>query len=197
MSLSIKILALALPFMAAITLAHAQTDVVERLNVPGPIQFDGKDFALAWTSAPTEGYFKQEYVPAGQVVETFTDMFLVEVATRPLRPIDAAGGQIQSLQARKQTDPVVNYDILHNENSGEVLLDFVLSDLKADPIFVEWNAYRYVEQPDGEGVVLYGISRRGYGDDGAKALLESLKTIRSPTILALSSAELPPVSVKD
>lgn len=192
----LKLLAL-VPFMAVATPALAQADMVERLGVPGPIAFEGQDFALAWTSAPTEGYVKQEYVPAGQAVETYTDMFLVEVATRPLRPIDAAGGQIQSLQERKETDPVVNFDILHNENTGEVLLDFVLSDLSADPIIVEWNAYRYMQQPDGEGVVLYAISRRGYGDDGAKALLESLKTIRTPTIAALARAELPAVNIAD
>lgn len=192
----LKLLAL-VPFMAVATPALAQADMVERLGVPGPIAFEGQDFALAWASAPTEGYFKQEYVPAGQAVETYTDMFLVEVATRPLRPIDAAGGQIQSLQERKETDPVVNFDILHNENTGEVLLDFVLSDLSADPIIVEWNAYRYMQQPDGEGVVLYAISRRGYGDDGAKALLESLKTIRTPTIAALARAELPAVNIAD
>lgn len=192
----LKLLAL-VPFMAVATPALAQADMVERLGVPGPIAFEGQDFALAWTSAPTEGYFKQEYVPADQAVETYTDMFLVEVATRPLRPIDAAGGQIQSLQERKETDPVVNFDILHNENTGEVLLDFVLSDLSADPIIVEWNAYRYMQQPDGEGVVLYAISRRGYGDDGAKALLESLKTSRMPTIAALARAELPAVNIAD
>ena len=51
---------------------------------------------------------------------------------------------VQSLDARKGTDPVVNHQLLRNDSTGEILLDFLISDTSASPIVVEWNAYRYV-----------------------------------------------------
>lgn len=193
----LKRLAVLLSIVLVWAPALAQSEIVERLGVPGPITFEGQSFELAWSSAPGGGYYKQEYVPAGQSVETYIEMFLVEAVTSPLRPIDAANGQVKLVQQRKGTDPVANFDIRQNEQSGEVVLDFLLSDLKANPIVVEWNVYRYVPRPGGEGVVLYALSRRGYGDDGAKALLGQLKSIRSSTVLALVNAKLPSVSIKD
>jgi hypothetical protein len=172
----------------------AQSD---QLGVPGPLSFQSQDYALAWTSQPSDTYFKQEYVPDGQDVETFEDMIFVEAVVGTLAPMDAATVQIQSLEARKGSDPVVNYDVLQNEASGEVLLDFVISDLQANPVVVEWNAYRYLPLADGEGVVLVGISRRGYGEEGATAFMSGLGAMRSEAISALVNLELPAIAIEN
>ncbi|MCX8996047.1 hypothetical protein NOF55_02920 [Rhizobiaceae bacterium BDR2-2] len=180
---------LALPAMAQSATAP------DRLGIPGPITFDDKAFVLSWSSQPSTTYFKQEYLPAGQTGNTYTEMFLVEALLGNVRPIDSAGAQVKMIQQRQQTDKVANFSILQNEQTGEVLLDFVLSDLQANPIIVEWNAYRYVPLEGAEGVALYAISRRGYGEDGAKALLQGLGAIRDSHMQELGSSDLPPVKV--
>lgn len=170
----------------------AQSDL---LGVPGPISFQGEDYALAWSSQPSDTYFKQEYVPEGQKVEAYQDMILVEAVTGAVTPMEAAAAQIQTLEARKGSDPVVNYDVMQNEATGEVLLDFLVSDLAADPVVVEWNAYRYQALGDGEGVALVAISRRGYGEDGATSFMTGLGSMRSETINALANLSFPAVSI--
>jgi hypothetical protein len=184
-------LALATFALMAMPIA-AQT---ERLGVAGPIAFEGQDYALAWSAQPSTGYFKQEYVPEGQVVETYEQMFLVEAVTGPISPRDAAASQVRTLEARRGADPVRNYQLMQNETSGEVLLDFLISDLKADPVVVEWNAYRYVSLPSGEGVALFAISKRGYGDDGARAFMTALGEMRTEAINALAAYQLPKVTI--
>lgn len=176
--------------------AMAQGEAVgDALGVPGPIAFMGEDYALAWTANPSDGYFKQEYVPAGQDVETFTKMVLVEAVVAPISPMEAAVSQIQTLEARREFDPVVNHELIQNEATGEVLLDFVISDLSADPIIVEWNAYRYLPLEGDDGVALFAISHRGYGDDGASELLSGLGETRSKAIDALATYDLPVIAV--
>lgn len=166
------------------------------LGAPGPIDFGGVDYALAWSSNPSEGYFKHEYVPQGQQVETFDDMFIIEAVYGAVTPENAVAAMIAQLDQRKGSDPVVNYEVLRNGETGEVLLDFLLSDTGADPIVVEWNAYRYTPLEDGEGVALYAISRRGYGEDGARALLQGLGEARGRDIEALAGMELPAVEAR-
>lgn len=184
--------AAAMMLLALPALAQSTED---RLGVPGPVLFQNKSYELKWSSQPSPTYYKQEYVPADQAVETFTDMFLIEALTQPMRAIDSASAQIRMLNGRKGTDPVVNYNIFRNEKTGEVLLDFLISDMKANPIVVEWNAYRYAPRQGGDGVVLYAVSRRGYGEADAKALLQGLKSWRVGIINALASFKAPPVTV--
>lgn len=178
---------------ASAALAQAATD---SLGVPGPITFQGEDYALAWTSQPSPVYIKQEYVPAGQQVETFEDMILVEAASGAISPLEAATFQMQSVEARKGSDPVANHQMISNDATGEVLLDFLISDLSADPIIIEWNAYRYVPLAKGEGVALFAISRRGYGEDGAEAFMTGLSAMRNQAINDFVALELPAISFR-
>ncbi|WEJ34633.1 hypothetical protein [Devosia sp. SD17-2] len=170
----------------------AQSDL---LGVPGPIAFQGESYALAWTSQPSAGYFKQEYLPNGQEAEVYRDMILVEAVSGELTPMDTAAAQIQHLEGRKASDPMLNYDLIQNDTTGEVLLDFLISDLQANPAIVEWNAYRYQTLGKGKGVALIGISRRGYGQDGATSFMTGLGAMRSEAINALAALSFPTITV--
>ena len=168
----------------------AQEDAV---GAPGPFVLEGESFELAWTSHPTETFYKQEYVPAGQTVEAYEQMFIVDVLTNGLAVQDAAGTMVDGLKQRQANDPVVNFAMIENEATGEIILDFVLSDSSSGTVIVEWNAYRYV--PLENGVAMFGISRRGY-DEGATELLKGMKGWRMGTIQALAELDLPEVVVE-
>jgi len=170
-------------------------DAADRLGVPGPISFDGTDYALAWSSTPSPGYFKQEYVPAGQTVENYTTMVLVEAA----RGVDiktALSAQVNMLNQRKGNDPLVNLDVISNNQTGEALLDFIVSnkDTKGEYI-AEWNAYRYTPLPNGQGVMLFAISHRAFGDDNVRSFLGTLRNVRPEQINKVAQHALPEVTL--
>jgi hypothetical protein len=181
--------ALALPALAQ--------DNEERLGIPGPITFEGQDFELAWTSHPAPAYYKQEYVPAGQVVEAYVEMFMVDVLTEGQDPESAAATMIAGLEERKANgDPVVNYDMIANEATGELILDFLISDTSSGEIIVEWNAYRYSPTADGSGgLTLFAISRRAYGEEGATEFLTGLTSWRQTSIQELAVMDMPPITI--
>lgn len=173
--------------------ANAQAS--DHLGVPGPIELDGTAYALAWSAQPAAGYIKQEYVPAGQSVERYDEMLLVETVCCAIGVMDAVAAQATMLNERKEADPLVNMDIIQNEASGEALLDFLISGRDAQGgLIVEWNAYRYAPHAQGDGdsgVLLFGVSHRAYGDEAARTFLEGLKTLRPSLIETLATAELP------
>lgn len=171
--------------------ALAQEAVVEALGVPGPIEFMGDAYALSWTSHPTPDYFKQEYLPEGQQFDSYTAMFMIDAVTSDVTPQAAANGQIAGLEQRKASDPMVNYHQITNSETGEVVLDFLLSDSSGATPILEWNAYRYAKL--GDGIALYAISRRAYGNDG-DAFLAELSQIREDNIAALTEFALPPIT---
>lgn len=183
------VVAVALVCMSG-SVALAQEDAV---GAPGPFVLEGESFELAWTSHPTDTFYKQEYLPEGQSVEAYEQMFMVDVLTNGISVQDAAGTMVDGLKERQANDPVVNLALIENEATGEIILDFVLSDSSSGKVIVEWNAYRYVPLED--GVAMFGISRRGY-DDGASELLKGMKGWRMGTIEALAGLELPDVVVE-
>lgn len=168
----------------------AAAQVVDYLGVPGPIELGGKSYELAWSSKPSETYTKQEYVPAGQKVETYSQMVLVERVTGDVKVIDVVRSQMDMLEKRKGTDPLVHYEILQKNATKEVVLDFLVSakDTKGEYV-IEWNLYRYA--PMKSGVLLFAVSHRAYGNDNAKAFLGGLKALRTAQTGALLKADLP------
>jgi hypothetical protein len=187
-----RLVAVTLAAVLALTgAAPAQEDA---LGVPGPITFEAETFELAWTSNPSPTYFKQEYLPEGEAPESYSQMFIVEAVTQGPTPQQAAEAMMESLDERKAEDPMVNHALIANETTGEMVLDFILSATGPDgERVVEWNAYRYVRL--GDGVALYAISRRGYGD-GIETFLWELNNWRETTVHALATMDVPELTVE-
>ena len=179
--------------LLSLTPALAQ-DATDYLGVPGPLTVGDTTYALSWSSNPSEGYYKQEYLPKGAVPETYDSMVMVEfLATdRPLAEVVAA--QTAMVEERKATDPVANVAVLQNETTGEIVVDFLVSAKDENGEFIiEWNGYRYVEaeynnQP---GAMLFAISERAYGNEEAENFLKGLRDFKADRIVELTNADLP------
>jgi hypothetical protein len=178
-----------LAFVSLTLQAGAQEDA---LGIPGPIHFDSTSYALVWTSNPSPVYYKQEYLADGQALDSYDEMFLIDVLLEGASPQSAAADMVASLTQRRGSDPVVNHELIGNAATGEFILDFLISDASSGTTIVEWNAYRYV--PRESGLVLYGLSRRGYGE-GAIDFLRGMGEWRTQTIQALATMELPPIEL--
>lgn len=183
--------------LAVVSAASEGNDKTDRIGVPGPVAFEGRDYALASTAHPQDNYFKQEYLPAGQGLDSYAHMFLIEALASNVAPKDAAAAQVATLNQRKANDPLVNHEATVNEATGEVMLDFLMSGSVNGKVVVEWNAYRFVPlKGDKPGVILFGISRRAYGENDARTFLTSLKDWRANTIKALTGFNAPPVTLQ-
>lgn len=178
----------------------AAEGAVDRLSLPESIAFNGESYRLSWSSHPTPHYYKQEYLPLGQTSQRFQRMVLIEATVRGIDVNGAVTAQVTMLNKRKSTDPTVNFAVVKNPKNGEIIVDFIVSarDPKGEDV-VEWNAYRYaaLRGKDGaSGVLLFGISRRAYGDD-ATNFLRGLKSARPAEVNALAVHPLPVVRPVD
>ncbi|QEI06924.1 hypothetical protein FXN63_14575 [Pigmentiphaga aceris] len=165
--------------------------VVDQLSVPGPIRVDGVDYLLVWSARPTPTYYKQEYVAATETAERYQRMVLVELVVGDDDMDSIVAAQVKMIEARKASDPVANIAVMKSAATGETIADFLLSArLPSGEDVVEWNAYRYL--PHAEGVMLFGLSRRAYGEE-AMAFLKGLGAERIRVIQSLAAMEMPTV----
>ncbi len=164
----------------------------EFFNVGNPIDYCGKQYYLAWATNPVENYYLQEYLPKGESLEHFNQMFSVSVLFVEKSPSEAVKSKIEELEARKKTDPVVNYMVA--ENDGEYILEFIVSDCdKGSLNTVEVNIHHYKQMTiDGrKASVLCFYSERAYGDD-ITSFIKSIPQKRISWYEAMSNLKINP-----
>jgi len=151
----------------------AQHSPKNYLTLQGPIQIDHEDYFLVWSSNPSDGYYKQEYLRTSDKLEEFDKMVLIEVVEKGLSVSKAIEAKVQEIILRKKFDPVAHYQLLENESTGEYLLDFVFHE---NGIY-EWSAYRYKKYND-DGVLLLAFTMRSF-DNGEIPPTEFLTFLKS------------------
>ena len=113
-------------------------------------------------------------------------MFMVDVVLDGVAPAQKALQMVESLKARKTSDPMVNYGAIVNGAGDMILLDFLMSAPGADGrLVVEWNAYRY--EPYAGGSILTAISRRAYGEEVDDFVRNRLRSLRTADVARLSA----------
>jgi len=188
----------ALAFTLPLTLASFSQARTAEAARAASLTFADVTYHLAWSSQPTPDYIKYEYLPQGEEFPYYHNMLMSELVRLPsgMGVDDAVRNQVEFLKQRKESDPVVNHELIQNKRTGEYLLDFVLSGKTEDgETIIEWNAYRYIPWSSADGTQhgsqLYGYSARAYGDDDGRKFLTDLKKTRPKMIQALADASVP------
>ena len=203
-----------LPFFAAIILISCSDSKVESnkttanntqttvssgrvenlLTAPELVKFKGTDYKLAWSSHPSENYYKQEYIPSGEIIDEYRRMIGIELLGGVLTAQDAVDQKIAEIKARKATDRLSNFELREDKEKNELILDFMLSEGTGESVILEWNVYRYANyQNAGEkGLTLFSYSQRAFGNeviqfgpdirDNRKKYVEEFTALKRPEI---------------
>ncbi len=155
-------------FALAITVATNAQKLKDYLSVP-EIKLDNSVYKLSWSSHPNDSYYKHEYLEKGENPDNYTSMVMLEVLIADMTVEQALGAKLTELKERQKIDQLCNYQIINNPETGEYMLDFLMSSGNGKTLdVVEWNVYRYKKVIDKKGnsmMLLFAWSKRAYGDD--------------------------------
>ena len=76
-------------------LSLSAQSATEYFNVGNPIKYCGTKYSLVWSAQPQENYFVQEYLPKGESLDRYNQMFTVSVIFWNITPLEA-------VQAKKE-----------------------------------------------------------------------------------------------
>jgi len=179
--------------------AFSQGEPKDYIDVPGTLMFDSLAYKLAWSSHPTANYYKQEYLPKGGNIDSFSKMVFIDAILSDTLSLETAvDNKVSELKNRKTKDPVTNYKVFQNPEKTEYIVDFVVGEAVGGLLhIVEWNAYRYRRFTDiggHKGVMLFGVSRRAYDND-INIFFSGLKSTRGKVINALINYNVPEIRI--
>jgi hypothetical protein len=175
-----------------------QGDVVDYYHIPSVLNFNDLNYTLSWSSHPSANYYKQEYLNKGEVLEHFDNLITIEFFITDIEVKNVVQSQISSLIERKKYDRICNYNVIKNRQTGEYILDFILSENESNHSdIVEWNAYHYKPYTDkkgNKGVILFALSHRAY-DNAINVFSKEIKGYRIIYINKLLSYKIPEIYI--
>ena len=173
-------------------LSLSAQSATEYFNAGNPIKYCGTKYYLAWSAQPQENYFVQEYLPKGESLDHYNQMFTVSVIFWDITPLEAVQAKIAELEERKNTDPITNYMVA--ENNGEYILEFIVgdsSDGKMNTVEVDVHYYRQMTINGRNASVLCFYSSRAYGDD-ILPFIQSIPEKRNAWYEGMSNLKITP-----
>jgi len=186
-------------FSFSIAIAGDDKDMI---GVEGPLSFNETSFDLVWSDKARDNYYIQEYLPAGEQLETFEQMMTLHVFLIDMSIDDAVQSKLNELEKRSKTDAICKGSVAETASSDgkEILLDFLLSETQKDtPEIVEYNVYRYVPVNigDGEkGILVYAYTKRAYGNN-VEGFLETINKERRNIVNQMGNTEVPKVKLPE
>jgi len=119
------------------------------------LTISGQTYVPASTNSSDQGMLK-EYVPAGQTIETWSNLFAVRLFKKIASP--------QIYMKRMEADyrgkyPGMKYASGRQESTGRWFMDFIAYPLKDEPKFVEWNFFRAQTNAAG-GIIVFQYAER-------------------------------------
>lgn len=181
--------------LSTFALAQNTKATTDYLKIPGPIAFENKLYHLSWSSHPAANFYKQEYTVKGNPANHYSSMILLDAVTGDATIKNVAGAKISELKKLKETNPFVNYEAIENPKTGEYIIDFLVTANAPDGTIsiAERNVYRYTsftDKANNKGVLLFGVSTRGYGTEVTK-FLSALKMSRKDMTTKVAQFKMP------
>lgn len=169
-----------------IKVVSPEGDPQNYLKISNKIKFNLEDYYLKWSSHPSKGYYKQEYLRKSDEFPDFNRMIIYEF----IKSVGAKGAvqdKIRELDLRK-SDPVLKYELIEGPDGKQFILDFLISDGNT----YEWNIYKYTSV-GGKANILFGFSLRSSqkGELDGYQFFDFLKANRTSLINKMISTKVP------
>ena len=172
---------------------------INYLSIPGPIAVQNQVYQLAWSSHPDASLYKHEYLTTGDQFPNYKSLITVDFVVTPSTVSQAVSTKIRQLAEIKKTNPIVNYELMENKTTGEVIIDCLIGQTAADErnSIIERDIYRYksVSAKSGQrGILLFAVSVRKYGK-AIDPFLATLKATKRDLVNEVAKLSMPTVSL--
>ena len=123
-----------------LTGVKAQDGVRDLLSVPGPIEFNGTEFLLAWSKESSKTLMRQQYMPRDERIEDFNQILDFSFFTKEIDMELAVRQKVESIQKREEKDRFAKVNVTESPDGKEFVVDYFISESPGvSEAFVEYN----------------------------------------------------------
>lgn len=173
--------------------------IINFLAIPGPIIVQKQAYQLTWSAHPDASLYKQEYLTAGDAFPHYKSLVTVDFVVTESTVAQAVSSKLRDLESLKQTNPIMQVEVMRNATTGEVLIDCLIGNNAADEQanLVERDVFRFkaARAKSGQrGILLLAVSNRKYGP-AITPYLTRLKADKSLLVNEVAKLAMPTISI--
>ena len=182
-------------FISTLSFVKAQ-DVPDLLSIPGPIEYDGTEYFLAWSKPMSNTLFRQQYLPSDERIEDFTQLLDFSYFNKEIEMELAVRQKVDGIQQREKSDKFAKVNVVESPDGKEYIVDYFISESpEKGNSFIEYNVYRFKTYNNGtsKSFLILAHSKRMYGD--LKSAAKSLARQRDHLITTMIEFKIPEIKV--
>lgn len=183
-------------FVVSLGFLKAQQNVKDLLSIPGPLEFDGTELFLNWSKQSSNTLFLQQYLPADERIEDFTQLLDFSFFNKEIEIELAVRQKVEWVQHRAKQDKFAKVNVSESPDGKEYIVDYYISEApeKGDS-YIEYSVYRFkpFDHNSQKSFLMLAYVKRIYGD--LKSSAKTLAKDRDRLMTAMIEFKIPEIKV--
>lgn len=183
-------------FIIFISFSKAQNTYADLLSIPGPVEFDGTEYFLSWSKPISKTLVRQQYLPAEESLENFTEMLDFSFFNKEIEIEMAVRQRVEGIQYRAKSDKYAKVNVAESPDGKEFIVDYFTSENpEQGDSFIEYNIYRFKSPQIGtdKNFLILAHTKRVYGD--LRSAAKSLAKERDHLLTAMIEFPIPDIKM--
>lgn len=175
----------------------APVEIIERLNIPGPLTFNENEFILAMSRQNSVTWAQQQYIMRDDVLNNYKELINISYFDKEIDMETAIKQKVEFVEKRRSKDKYSFVNVTESPDGKEIIVDYLTTETPAEgEPYAEYNLDRFKNFDTGgkKSFIIFSYSKRIAGD--LKYASRSLSKERSRLMEAAITTAIPPVTYK-
>lgn len=179
------------------TVVSAPVEVIERLNIPGPLTFNENEFLLAFSKQNSATWAQQQYIMRDDVLSNYKELINISYFDKEIDMETAIKQKVEFVDKRRSKDKYSFVNVTESPDGKEIIVDYLTTETpKEGEPYAEYNLDRFknFDVNGKKSFIIFSYSKRLEGD--LKYAAKSLSKERNRLMEAAITTAIPPVTYK-
>ena len=175
----------------------APVEVIDRLNIPGPLTFNENEFLLAMSKQNSATWAQQQYIMRDDVLTNYKELINISYFDKEIEMETAIKQKVEFVEKRRSKDKYSFVNVTESPDGKEIIVDYLTTETPAEgEPYAEYNLDRFKNMDIGgkKSFIIFSYSKRIAGD--LKYAAKSLSKKRNRLMEAAITTAIPPVTYK-
>ncbi|WP_379969756.1 hypothetical protein [Epilithonimonas sp. UC225_85] len=179
------------------TTPAAPVEVIDRLNIPGPLTFNENEFLLALSKQNSPTWVQQQYIMRDDDISNYKELINISYFDKEIDMETAIGQKVEFVEKRRSKDKYSFVNVTESPDGKEIIVDYLTTETpKEGESYAEYNLDRFKNFDVGgkKSFIIFSYSKRIAGD--LKYASRSLSKERNKLMESAITTTIPPVTYK-
>lgn len=172
-------------------------EVIDRLNIPGPLTFNENEFLLALSKQNSATWAQQQYIMRDDVLSNYKELINISYFDKEIDMEMAIKQKVEFVDKRRSKDKYSFVNVTESPDGKEIIVDYLTTETPAEgEPYAEYNLDRFKNfNVNGKkSFIIFSYSKRLEGD--LKYAAKSLSKERNKLMETAITTTIPPVTYK-